>query len=281
MDDAGLNYCRDIVRRQDPDRYLMALLAPERQRGAFLAVYAFNAEISRIRESVSEPMLGQMRLQWWRELVDALYAGRPRGHPAAAPLAAAISRHNLSQAHFMRLIDAREADFDPGPPAAMEDLVDYAGGTAAPLIWLGLELCGVDGRAARDAGWSLGVAWALSGLIRAMPFHLRQGRCCLPGDLLAEYRLDRHKLLEAGAGKSLRGPVREIIEIIDENINISRGFRREIGKAAIPAMRAAGFAQAYRRRLARFDFDPFDPRLTAQPPFIAWRLMLSGLIGRY
>ncbi|PPR21039.1 MAG: hypothetical protein CFH40_01733 [Alphaproteobacteria bacterium MarineAlpha10_Bin3] len=281
MDDGGLNYCRDIVRRQDPDRYVLALLAPVGRRPALLSIYAFNVEISRIRESVSEPMLGQMRLQWWRDTIDALFAGQSRAHPLAAPLAAAIMRHDLSQAHFMRLIDARSADLDPVLPAAMDGLIDYAGETAAPLIWLGLEICGVSGRAAHDAGWSLGVAWALSGLIRAMPFHLRRGWCCLPSDLLAKYQLDRSKLRQEVSRNNIIKLVKEISETIDTNIEKSHELRSDIDRAAIPALRVAGFAQAYQRRLARFGYDPFDPRLSAQPPFIAWRLMLRGLVGRY
>ncbi len=280
MADEELNYCRNIVQSQDPDRYVLALLAPDGLRPALLSIYAFNAEISKIRESVSEPMLGQMRLQWWRDTIDALYAGQSRAHPLGAPLAAAIMRHGLSQAHFMRLIDAREADLDPAPPAAMADLIDYAGETAAPLIWLSLEICGVSGRAAHDAGWNLGVAWALSGLIRAMPFHLRRGWCCLPGDLLAKYQLDRHKLLREGGSDNVRKIIKKIADIIDNKIKVSRECRRDIDRAAIPALRIAGFVQAYQRRLARFDYDPFDPRMSAQPPFIAWRLMLRGLVGR-
>jgi phytoene synthase len=281
MDDGELNYCRDIVRQQDPDRYVLAVLAPQTQRAALLSIYAFNAEISRIRESVSEPMLGQIRLQWWRDTIAALYAGQPHRHPLAVPLAAAIKQHDLSQANFMRLIDAREADLDPAPLATMGDLTDYAGGTAAPLSWLGLEICGVAGGAARDAGWNLGVAWALSGLIRALPFHLHRGWCYLPGDLLEKHQLDRNKLRAAGAKNDLKNLITEISQTIQARIRKSREFGRDIDRAAIPALRIAGFVHAYQRRLARFGYDPFDPRLAAPPPFIAWRLMLRGFIGRY
>lgn len=281
MDDGGLRYCREIVRRQDPDRFLMALLAPEPRRAALLAIYAFNAEIARIRESVSEPMLGHIRLQWWRDTIDTLYAGQPHGHALAAPLAAAISRHGLSQAHFIRLIDTREADLDPAPLVSMDDLIDYAGGTAAPLIWLGLEICGVEDPAARDAGWHLGVAWALSGLIRALPYHLRAGWCRLPSDLLAEHQLTQYNLREKEAGVNLRLLIQKLMEHIDFNIKKSRESRCALDKAAVPVMLAAGFAQAYQRRLARFGYDPFDRRMADQPPFIAWRLMLRSLLGRY
>src|SRR5580693_257809 len=83
-----------LVRRHDRDRYQTALFAPADRREALFALYAFNYEIARVRESVTQPMLGQIRLQWWREVVDAAYAGLPpRSHVVAEPLATAIRRY--------------------------------------------------------------------------------------------------------------------------------------------------------------------------------------------
>src|ERR1700720_1226840 len=87
-----------LVRRHDRDRYQTALFAPAGRREALLALYAFNYEIARVRESVTEPMLGLIRLQWWREVLDAAYAGAPpRQHPVVLPLAAAIRDFGLSR----------------------------------------------------------------------------------------------------------------------------------------------------------------------------------------
>src|ERR1700746_2498526 len=70
-----------LVRRHDRDRFQTALFAPARQRNALFALYAFNYEIARGRETVREPMLGQIRLQWWRESIAAAFEDGPvRGH---------------------------------------------------------------------------------------------------------------------------------------------------------------------------------------------------------
>ncbi len=74
---AGLSPSAAIVRRHDRDRYQTALFAPSDRREALFALYAFNYEVARVRESVTQPMLGRIRLQWWREVVDAAYAGAP------------------------------------------------------------------------------------------------------------------------------------------------------------------------------------------------------------
>src|SRR5712692_11899062 len=97
-----------LVHRHDRDRYQTALFAPASRREALLALYAFNYEIARVRESVTEPMLGQIRLQWWREAIAAAFESGPvRNHIVVEPLTAIIRELALSRPHFERLIDAR------------------------------------------------------------------------------------------------------------------------------------------------------------------------------
>src|SRR5438105_12411155 len=108
-----------LVRRHDRDRYQTALFAPAGRREALLALYAFNYEIARVRETVTQPMLGQIRLQWWREVLDAAYAGAPpRQHPVVLPLSAAIRELALSRGYFDRLIGSRERDLADEPLAS-------------------------------------------------------------------------------------------------------------------------------------------------------------------
>src|SRR5207302_7126999 len=106
---AGPSPLAALVRRHDRDRYQTALFAPAERREALFALYAFNYEIARVREIVTQPMLGQIRLQWWREVLDAAYAGTtPRRHPVVLPLSEAIRDCDLARQAFDRLIDTRE-----------------------------------------------------------------------------------------------------------------------------------------------------------------------------
>src|SRR5258708_4853605 len=130
----------ELVRRHDRDRFQTALFAPPQQREALFALYAFNYEIARVRETVTEPMLGQIRLQWWRVVIAAAFAGEPpRQHEVAVPLTAAIRDLSLSREYFDRMIDTRERDLDPEPPANMAALENYAEGTSGALVQLALE----------------------------------------------------------------------------------------------------------------------------------------------
>src|ERR1700730_16489819 len=105
----GLSPAAALVRRHDRDRFQTALFAPARDREALFALYAFNYEIARVRESVREPMLGQIRLQWWREAIATAYeGGAPRHHVVVEAITEAIRGCGLTRAHFDRLIDTRE-----------------------------------------------------------------------------------------------------------------------------------------------------------------------------
>src|SRR5207253_8807390 len=94
-----------LVLRHDHDRFQTVLFAPAARREALFALYAFNYEIARVRESVTQPMLGQIRLEWWRENIAAAFAGGSvRHHIVVEPLAAAIRRFALSRSKFDRLL---------------------------------------------------------------------------------------------------------------------------------------------------------------------------------
>ena len=116
------DYCADRVRRFDRDRFLTALFCPPDRRPDLLALYAFNIEIAGVRETVSEPLLGHIRIQWWRDALDGIYGGDPPAHQVAAPLSRAVGRHRLERRHFETLLAARAADIDGVQPPTMQAL---------------------------------------------------------------------------------------------------------------------------------------------------------------
>ena len=273
-----LTYCARQVRRFDHDRFLTCLFAPAGAREDLFALYAFNHEIAKVAEVVSEPMAGQIRIQWWREALDGLYAGTPRKHQVAEPLAAAIRRHDLSRDRFERLLDARERDLDSDPPATLDALEAYAGETSATLVELALEVLGQRDEAVRAAGRSVGVAYAMAGLARAVPFHAAQRRMMLPGNLAWEAGLDPHDLFELRRPREVRPVVAQIADRARARLDQARAARAP--KAAVPALLPAVLARRYLDVLARHDHDPFAERVQMQQPGRPWRLLWASLRGR-
>jgi phytoene synthase len=269
------------VREHDRDRFQTALFAPADRREALFALYAFNYEIARVRESVREPMLGRIRLQWWREAIAAAYAGAaPRRHEVVEPLTAAIRARALSREHFERLIDTRERDLGDAPPATLAALEDYAEGTSAPLIELALQALDAATLPAEAAATEIGVAYALTGLIRAMPVHARIGRLVIPDDVMAEAGLDPADYAALRATPALRRAVEMMARTASRRLAAARAMRGELPKAAVPALLPARIAATALRRLERAGFDPFSGAGESDP-LQSWRLVFAALTRRF
>jgi phytoene/squalene synthetase len=167
---AAFAACEMTVRRADPDRYFSALFAPPDKRPLLLALYAFNHELARIAELVREPMMGEIRLQWWREMVAGARAGQPRPHDVAMALAGAFRRVALPARLFDAMIDARA--FDISPEAFADDTARdaYLDATSGNLMRLAARILGA-GAAVDDVAREAGTAYGLAGLLRSESFH--------------------------------------------------------------------------------------------------------------
>jgi NADH dehydrogenase [ubiquinone] 1 alpha subcomplex assembly factor 6 len=234
-----------------------------------------------VRESVTEPALGHIRLEWWRETVAAAYdSGSVRRHPVAEALTEVVRGLAPARAHFDRLIDARSADLDDEPPANLAALEDYAEGTSSPLVLLALELLGAREPAAAETGRHAGIAYALAGLLRALPFAARTGRQIIPTDIAARSGLDPGAWRSARGTPGLRAAVAEIAAAAQSHLEMARAGGRTIPRPAFAALLPTVVAARTLHRLARARYDPFDPRQARADPLQSWRLALAALLGR-
>jgi NADH dehydrogenase [ubiquinone] 1 alpha subcomplex assembly factor 6 len=271
-----------LVRRHDRDRYQTALFAPAAGREALFALYAFNFEIARVRESVRQPMLGLMRLQWWREAIATAYDGGPvRRHVVVAPLTAAIRAAEPTRGHFEHMIAARERDLDDAPPANLAALEDYAGASSGGLLVLALELLGVRDPAAIGAAREVGIAYALAGLLRAIPYLASTGRRMIPADIAERAGLDERGYFARRSSPALAAAAAEIAEAADRHLRAARARRGAIPRAALPALLPALIAGHALARLARAGHDPFAAALARPDPLQSWRLAAAALRGRF
>src|SRR5580693_3642346 len=139
-------YCAELVRTADRDRFLSALFAPAEHRAALHALYAFNVEVARVREVAREPLPGEIRLQWWSEVVNGERAEEAAANPVASALLAVIERHRLAVSALTALIDARCFDLYDDPMARLADLEAYGQKTSSTLLALVAQiLTGGDG----------------------------------------------------------------------------------------------------------------------------------------
>ena len=178
-----------LVRRVDPDRWLASrFIADAEQRADVVALYALNYELAHVAETVREPLVGEIRLTWWREAIDAIFAGEPpRRHPVLEALATAVRRRGLAREPLEAMVEARFADLDRAPFADEASARAYVDGASGALMALAAGVLGAaDAQALRPAAQ----AWGLAGLMRL-------GR--------APAGLDMRALVSAEVGAARRG----------------------------------------------------------------------------
>ncbi len=278
----NLSYPADQVRRYDHDRFMTAIFAPPVAREHLFAIYAFNIEIAKTGEVVSEPLIGQIRLQWWRDTLDRLYANEVVAHGVARPLGQAIAAAGLDRAQFDRLIDAREFDLDQTPTGDMAALRTYAEDTGAPLVAMAVKAAGGGaGPPMAEIARLVGTGWALTGLMRAVPFHARQRRLYLPADRLAAAGVRIGRLFDLKPEPGLADVVREIAEEAGANFRAARKLVGKLPKRGRSPALLAELGQMYLTDLRRAGWNPFV--LEARPPrrFTAAALALRAILGRY
>ncbi len=172
----SIDACAALVLRGDPDRFAAVMAAPVAARARLFPLYAFNLEVARAPWVTREPLIAEMRLQWWR---DVVVEPAPRAHEVAGPLHALIRDAGLPVTVLDTLIAARRWDVYHDPFADMAAFSDYLQDTAGGLMWLAACAIGArsgDEAAARDLGWATGLA----GFLRAVPELQARGRVPLP-----------------------------------------------------------------------------------------------------
>lgn len=265
----ALSYTAETVRKYDPDRFLLSLFVPPEKREALCALYAFNYEIAKTREVVTETQLGMIRLQWWRDALAGVYEqDKVLEHQTLQPLAAAIKAYDLPRDAFDNLIYAREFDLEDRLPSTLDGMVKYAEYTSAPLLDLSLKVMGEDGKGVPQ----IATAYALTGLLRAIPVHLSQRRCYLPENLVQRQQITVCDLYDGtGIGK-LPPVVAEVAEAAGKCL-------REAGRSSSPFLRRqAKLAAIYLQKIRTSGHDVFSSHMAVPPLLRELRVWWAGIL---
>jgi len=267
-------HCDELIRAGDRDRWLANLLAPADKRLHLSALYAFNLEIARVREIVADPMPGEIRFQWWRDALAGV-RGDVQAHPVAAPLIDTIRRFNLPRKAFTDLIAARSFDLYDDPMPTEADLEGYCGETSSALIRLAtLVLAAGADPGGADAAGHAGVAFAMTGLMRALPWHASRGQVFIPGDLLARHGIGRDDLLAGRPGAPIAAVLADMRSATRRHLGAARAAMASVASPARPAFLPVALCPAYLRLMERRSYDPFTTLIELpqwRKQWILWR----------
>lgn len=265
-DHAGI--VMEAVRASDRDRYLSALYAPEEKRPALLALYAFNAEIAGVRDRIREALPGEVRLQWWRDVLEAGTRQAAAGHPVAEALVEAMATYRLPQTAFANYLEARIFDLYNDPMPSRNDLEGYCGETAGAIIQLSAMV--LDREAATEfsalAGHA-GCAQAIAGLLRLLPLHRARGQCFVPQDVLAAVGSSPEEFISGDGGEGAAGALAAMIALAAEHLAAFEKGARALPLSLRPAFLPVALTGAYLARLRKMG----TRALTADADIAAWK----------
>jgi phytoene synthase len=238
------------------------------QRQAVAALYAFNVEVSRVRDLVSGPLPGEVRLQWWRDLFEGEARGDAASHPVAAALLAAVTRYRLPRQALTGIVDARVHDLYDDLFSTVTELEAYCGATTSVLMRLAsLVLAEGAEPGSADAAGHAGVAYGVTSLLRAMPHHAARGRVNIPQDILERTGATADDFLNARPTPGVRAALAAMRDLARRHHDTAASLIPTVAAAARGALLPLSLVPPYLAAMERRGFDPF--RHAAELP--QWR----------
>jgi 15-cis-phytoene synthase len=262
-------YCADLVRTADRDRFIASLFAPVAQRAPLHALYAFNSEVARVREVAREALPGEVRLQWWGEVIGGERRGEAQANPVASALLATIESHGLPPARLIDLIEARRFDLYDEPMAALADLERYATRTSSALFVLAAQI--LSGSDAEAVAGPAGIAYAIAGLLRVFPLHAARRQLYVPMEILERHQAHPHDIFAGRSSAGLQAALSELRDLARQHLRAAHAHRAALPLPAIPALLPLAPVRPLLDRLERSD--PFAPAELApwRRQWLIWR----------
>jgi phytoene synthase len=274
-------FCAELVRSHDFPRYASTLFVPAPQRRALLALYAFNVEISRVREQVSQPLPGEVRLQWWTDMLAGAGHGGVEGNPVAAELLLAIRGWHLPVERLSRLIDEHQFDLYNDPMPSMAALEGYINDTACALFSLGAGIAGYQSEEIEHLARHAGLAQGITQVISALPLDAPRRQLFVPLQLLESQGSGMEEVFFGKETPKVRAALDQLIA--EARGHLTTAFALLAG--APPAVRQVFLPLALvsrdLKRMSRADSDPFALRVTSRlrTLWTLWRASRSREFG--
>jgi phytoene synthase len=267
----AFDYCEQQVREADKDRFLATLFAPADKRAPLYALYAFDDEIARVRDRISSPLPGEVRLQWWRDVLTGTARGDAAANPVAAALLETVQRFTLPVPTLLDLFDAHTFDLYDEPMGALADLETCARATAAGVMQLAAHILLGAAPDNRDAIKHAGIALALTDAMWRLPLHAARGQLYLPADILAKHGAQPHDIFAGRATSALSEALAEMRSIVRGHLDVVRASAKDLPEEILPALLPLALVPSRLKRLERGD--PFRPGLVPQwrRQWILWR----------
>jgi phytoene synthase len=279
--DAAAGFCADLVRSHDFARYAATLFTPAVPRRALLAVYAFNTEISRVRELVSQPLPGEMRLQWWTDMLAGSGHGGIEGNPVAAELLLAIRDFRLPVEPLLRLIEEHQFDLYNDPMPSMAALEGYVTDTSSALFSLGARIVARPSEQIDHLARHAGIAQGIAQVMTALPLDAARRQLFVPVQLLESHGSGMEEVFAGKQTPKARAAIDQLIGEARSHLATAFELLDGVPPEARPVFLPLALVRRDLYRMSRADVDPFTPYPTSRlrTLWTLWRASRSGQFG--
>jgi 15-cis-phytoene synthase len=258
------DFCTELVRSHDFARYASTLFVPAEQRRALLAIYAFNVEISRVREQVSQPLPGEVRLQWWTDMLVGEGHGGVEGNPVAAELKRAIRIWDLPVERLSRLIDEHQFDLYNDPMPTMAALEGYINDTSSALFLLGAGIAGWQSEEIEHLARHAGLAQGLAQVMAALPLDASRRQLFVPLQVLESHGSSMEEVFAGKETPKLRAALDQLVGEAQGHLRTAFALLEQSPPEVRPVFLPLARVSRDLMRMARADGDPFVPEVTSR-----------------
>jgi phytoene synthase len=278
-DKASADFCMELVRGHDFARYASTLFAPLALRRPLLAIYAFNVEISRVRDQVSQPLPGEVRLQWWTDMLAGSGHGGVEGNPVAAELLLVVRNGRLPVERLSRLIDEHLFDLYNDPMPTMAALEGYIDDTSSALFSLAARVAGWQSDDIEHLARHAGLAQGLAQVIAALPLDASRRQLFVPLQLLEQHGSRMEEVFAGRQTPKLRAALDQLIAEAREHLKTAVALLARAPPEVRPVFLPLSLVARDLERMSRADNDPFAPHVTSRfrTLWTLWRASRSRL----
>jgi phytoene synthase len=258
------SFCADLVRTHDFARYAATLFVPTEQRRALLALYAFNTEISRVREHVTQPLPGEVRMQWWTDMLAGAGHGGVEGNPVAAELLLTIRNFRLPVEPLTRLIQEHQFDLYNDPMPSMAALEGYINDTAAALFMLAAAIAARPSAGIEHLARHAGLAQGLTQVVANLPLDASRRQLFVPQQVLQRHGSGIEEVFAGKQTPTVRAALDQLIGEAQRHLKTAFALLAEVQPEARPIFLPLALVRRDLVRMSRADTDPFAPRVTSR-----------------
>jgi phytoene synthase len=266
-------FCAELVRSHDFVRYASTLFMPATRRRVLLALYAFNVEISRVHEQVSQPLPGEMRLQWWTDMLAGAGHGGVEGNPVAAELLLAIRDWRLPVERLSRLIDEHQFDLYNDPMPTMAALEGYINDTSSALFSLAAGVAGCQSPEIEHLARHAGLAQGIVQVIAALPLDASRRQLFVPLQLLESHGSGMEEVFAGKQTPKLRAALDQLMAEARAHLKTAFALLQDAPVEVRPMFLPLALVARDLKRMSRADADPFVSRVPSRlrTLWILWR----------